>query len=116
MNGIIMRIRMRICLRALEDIWYGNNDTVAGEAALGFSDTKAKLKVLKSLEAAGCVVLSCHDNSNRPYAIRPGGKSSLYALERSELWLNRIISFIAGILTTVAADYIIRLLQYMPSK
>ena len=50
MNGIIMRIRMRICLRALEDIWYDNNDTVAGEAALGFSDTKAKLKVLKSDE------------------------------------------------------------------
>ena len=105
-----MRIRMRLCLRKLEKIWYDNNDTVTGEAAREFSNTRTRLKVLKSLQASGCVVLSFHDNSNRPYAIRAGEHSSLYTLERSELWLNRIISFIAGILTTVAADYILQLL------
>lgn len=110
MNSIVMRIRMRLCLRKLEKIWFDNNDTAAGEAALEFSRTRSRLKVLKALQAAGCVVLSCHDNSNRPYVIRAGEQSSLYTLERSELWLNRIISFIAGILTTVAANYIIRLL------
>lgn len=111
MNGIIMRIRMRRCLNDLEKIWLESNDTVIGGAALEFSDTHAKLKVLKALQSAGCVTLSCLDNSSRPYAIRPGEKSSLYVLERSELWLNRIISFIAGILTTMAAHYMIQFLS-----
>lgn len=110
MNNIIMRIRMQLCLRKLEKIWYNNNDTVTGEAALEFSDTRARLKVLKALQASGCVLLSYHDNSNRPFAIRAGEHSSLYALERSELWLNRIISFIAGVLSTIAANYIIQFL------
>ncbi len=43
--------------------------------------------------------------------ICPGEQSSLYVLERSEVWLNRVISFIAGILTTVAAQYIIEFLR-----
>lgn len=110
MNGIIMRVKMHFCLRKLEKLWLDNNDTIAGEAAIKFSDTRSKLKVLKALQAAGCADLFCADNSNRPYAIRAGENSSIYTLERSELWLNRIISFIAGILTAVMADYIIRLL------
>lgn len=111
MNGLIMRIRMRHCLKKLEKVWSDYNDTVIGETALEFSNTKSKLKVLKALQSVGCVVLSCPDNSNRPYVIRAGERASLYSLERSELWLNRIVSFIAGILTSVAAHYIIQLLQ-----
>ena len=116
MSSIIMRIRMHYYLWKLEKIWFKNNDAVIGDAAYKFSDTKGKLKALKALQSAKCVTLSYHDNSNRPYAIRPGESSSLYALERSELWRNRIISFIAGILTTVAAHYIIQLLPLLLSK
>ena len=110
MNGLIMRIKMRHCLRKLEEIWYVNNDTVIGNAVQNFTDTKDKLKVLKALQAAGCVTLSYYDNSNRPYAIRSGENSALYTLERSEIWLNRFLGFIAGVLSTVLADLIIRLL------
>lgn len=116
MNGIVMRFKMNLCLRKLEKLWIDNNDTIYGKHAEKFSNTKAKLKVLRALQAVGCVNLSCPDNSNRPYVIRAGERSSLYTLERSELWLNRIIGFIAGILTTVAADYIIRLLQAISSQ
>lgn len=52
MNGIIMRVKMHFCLRKLEKLWLDNNDTIAGEAAIKFSDTKSKLKVLKALQAA----------------------------------------------------------------
>lgn len=110
MNGIIMRVKMHFCLRKLEKLWRDNNDTITGEAAVKFSNTRSKLKVLKALQTVGCADLFCPDNSNRPYAIRAGENSSIYTLERSELWLNRIISFIAGILTAVMADCIIRVL------
>lgn len=96
-------------------LWLDNNDTASGKAALNLSGTKSKLKVLKALQAAGCITLSCPDNSNRPYIIRPGEKSYLYTLERTELWVNRIISFIAGVLTSIAAHYIIQLLHALPS-
>ncbi len=116
MNGIIMRIRMRRCLRRLEKIWFDNNDIVVGEAARSFCDTRSKLKVLKALQAVECVTLSFQDNSNRPYAIRPGDRSYIYALERFELWMNRVISFLAGIMTAVAADYIIKLISSLPPQ
>lgn len=111
MNGPVMRIKMRYCLHTLEKQWYHNNDFISGEAALKFSDTKSKLKTLKALQAAGCVVLSYADNSNRPFVIREGENSALYVLERSEIWLNRFIGFSAGILTSVIASFIIQFLQ-----
>lgn len=116
MNSLCMRIRMRRCLRKLSKLWIDNNDTVAGNATLEFTNTKAKLEVLKALQSIDCVILSCPDNSNRPYVIRAGENSSIYFLERFELWLNRIVSFIAGILTTVAAHYIIQLLTLLLEK
>lgn len=115
MNSLIMRTKMRLCLRKLEKLWLANNDTVSGNAALDLSGTKSKLKVLKALQSAGCVTLSCPDNSNRPYIIRPGEKTFLYTLERSELWVNRIVSFVAGVLTSIAAHYIIQLLHALSS-
>lgn len=111
MFGIFMRIKMRHCLNMLETLWYKNNDCIAGEATIYFSSTKSRLKTLRALDSAQCVSLSYADNSNRPFMICPGERSSLYVLERSELWLNRVISFIAGILTSVAAHYIIEFLR-----
>lgn len=111
MKGIIMRIKMRICLHSLEKLWYENNDFISGQAALKFSSTPSKLKTLKALQSAGCAILYCADNSNRPYAIGEGENSALYIVERSEIWMNRIVGYIAGILTSVAAHYIIQFLQ-----
>lgn len=111
MFGIFTRIKMHHCLNKLETLWYKCNDCIAGDAAMYFSRSKSSLKTLRALESAQCVSLSYADNSNRPFMICPGEQSSLYVLERSEVWLNRVISFIAGILTTVAAQYIIDFLR-----
>lgn len=111
MNGFILRLKMRRCLHKLEKQWYLNNDFITGESALQFSNTMSKLKTLKALQAAECVSLSYADNSNRPYAISEGAKSSVYVLERHEIWTNRLWGFLAGILTSVAAHYIIQFLQ-----
>ena len=111
MHGLSMRIRMRQCLHMLEKQWYLNNDFITGEAALKFSDTRSKLKVLKALQAVECVSLSYADNSNRPYVIREGAESSIYLLKRREIWTNRLLGFIAGILTSVASYYILQFLQ-----
>lgn len=111
MYSPILRLKMRRCLHRLENQWYLNNDFITGEAALKFSETKSKLKTLKALQSVECVVLSYADNSSRPYAIREGAKSSIYILERHEIWANRFWGFIAGILTAVASQYIIQFLQ-----
>lgn len=111
MYGPVLRFKMRHCLHMLEKQWYLNNDFIAGNDALKFSDTRSKLKTLKALEAVNCVSLSYADNSNRPYVIREGTKSHIYVLERHEIWANRFWGFIAGILTSVASHYIIRFLQ-----
>lgn len=111
MYGPILRLKMRHCLHKLEKQWYLNNDFITGDAALKFSNTKSKLKTLKALQAAECVSLSYADNSNHPYAIREGARSSIYILDRYEIWANRFWGFIAGILTAVASHYIIQFLQ-----
>ena len=111
MTGLFMRIKMHHCLNKLETLWYENNDCIVGETAMYFSRTKSKLKTLHALHSAECVSLSYADNSSRPFMICPGERSSLYVLERSELWLNRFISFIAGIFTSVAAHYVIEFLK-----
>ncbi len=114
MIGLIMRIKMHFCLRRLEKLWYENDGFIVGEAALEFSSTKSKLKVLKALESVKCAAFVSADNSSRPIAIREGDRSAIYAVERSELWLNRIAAFFAGILTSVAAHFIIQFLQAVP--
>lgn len=80
MNSLCMRFRMRRCLRKLNKLWADSNDNVVGKAASDFTNTRAKLEVLKALQSIDCVILSCPDNSNRPYAIRAGENASIYLL------------------------------------
>lgn len=107
MLTLVKRIKMLLTLHKLEKIWYENNDVAYGTDAALFSSTLSRLKILKALEASQCVSLDRTDGSNRPVCIREGKKASIYTLERSEIWMNRIIGFIAGIATAVLTEFII---------
>ncbi len=111
MFGIIMRIKMRFCLNKIEKQCF-NDETgvISGDDINKLCSTPKKLKVLLALEASECICITWADGYNHPLCIREGKRASLYVLERSEIWLNRFLGFIAGILTTILADLSINLL------
>lgn len=104
MTSLSTRIQMGKTLKKLNKLWYDNNDVVAGKDLPQFIDTYKKLQVIRSLEACNCLETVGYDNSNRPVVIRRGSQSAIYAVERFELWFNRIGGFIAGIATTLIAQ------------
>ncbi len=111
MFGIIMRIKMRFCLNKIEKLCF-NDETgvISGNDVNKLCSTPKKLKTLLALEASECIRITWADGYNRPLCIREGKRASLYVLERSEIWFNRFLGFIAGILTTILADFVINLL------
>lgn len=111
MFGLLMRIKMRLYLSKIEKMCFQQESgIISGDAVLKFCSSPKKLKVLKALEASQCISLIWIDGYKFPACIREGEKSALYTLERSEIWLNRFLGFIAGILTAVFTDILIRLL------
>lgn len=112
MFGILMRLRMHRCLSKIEKLCFqSDTGVITGDDIAKLCSSPKNLKAIKALEASQYVSLIWIDNHNLPVGIREGEKTTLYALERSEIWLNRFLGFIAGILTSVLADYIIRLLS-----
>ena len=65
--------------------------------------------VLETLEAAGCI--KWIDGSNTKFYLLDSGRNykELAAASERELWKNRILSFLSGILVTVLAQIIIQL-------
>lgn len=65
--------------------------------------------ILEELEAAGCI--KWVDGSNSRFYLLESGRNykELAAASARELWKNRILSFLSGILVTVLAQIIIQL-------
>lgn len=72
------------------------------------TDTPYKKKCLYALRDAGAIELDIGDN--QIIGIARGKQGHLYLLNRSELWANRIASYIAGIISGLLVAYLIRLI------
>ena len=98
------------CLRIVQDncvdsyIW-------TGQSFKDFCNDKHNIEILLTLQGLNAVRLYCADaigtNPVLPYAVSTTGEEGLLWYENSEKWKNRILGFIAGVLTTVIAQFFI---------
>ncbi len=97
-----LRIYMLRTMKRIEKIVAKNeSDVISGDDLSTICHTFKQLKVLHALEAGEYIRCSYCDGSIYPHMICYQIQGSLYLLERTELWINRIISFILGILTAL---------------
>ena len=71
---------------------------------------KVYLKALDSLEDQGCVKV-IRDMNGTIHNVWLQPHYATYQLSRCDVWLNRLWGFIAGVVTAVAAHYIIVLIE-----
>lgn len=106
---MLLRIRMFLLLKKLTRIFEEtDNDVIEGKEFKNLSLTRNEMRALKALAAQNAVILDY--SYDEICAVGQSDGEITYLLERSELWFNRIVSFILGILTTVAVQYLIRTL------
>lgn len=100
MLNFILRYRMQKIISLLE-----NRSDV-----LSLLQDERYLKAFLALESAGYVRGFYIDSSNIPQHVLLEKKGYLYLLERSEIWINRIVGFTCGILTSVIAGHLLNIL------
>lgn len=111
MIGLSTRFRMRHCLKAIEKSSDNNELGVClGEDLIKLCKNPKNLKAIQALSSGGYITAPVIDNAVMPSYIIPENKLPMYFVERSEIWLNRFLGFLAGIFTAVLANLIIRLL------
>lgn len=104
MNDLRVRIRMNKLLKKMNN-YFDKQSIVAGPELSKFTSSSLNLRALQALEEAGAIELNYADNEI--YSICPGDHAALYGVERAELWLNRIASYIAGIFSAFAVQWLI---------
>ncbi len=97
----MIRYRMKKIIRLLEK----NNDSAVYTLARFPKYTKA----LAALSDIGCVKVDKAWGGDI-VSITLLDKSATYQLERYDLWINRIVSFILGVLANAATKFIVDLL------
>ncbi len=111
MIGLLIRFRMHHCLKVIEKSSDSNELGVCiGKDLTKLCKNPKNLKAIQALSSGGYITTPGIDNAAIPSHIIPENKLPMYFIERSEVWLNRFWGFLAGILTTVLADLIIKLL------
>ena len=97
---------MRSLLKKLNNAYYNNEDL------LSVCHLPSDLKTLVALEQANCISIR-KAWGGTIVGIKLGNSSEIYLIERSELWLNRILSYIAGIVTAVIVPFIAQLIKHV---
>lgn len=111
MIGFITRCRMHSCLIKLNKLSRKNlNDVITGEQFQSVCKSVKTRDALKALENEGCIRLFWVDNNYFPVGAVCFNRMPLYLCQRSELWLNRIFGFIAGIVSSILAGYLLNFL------
>lgn len=90
------RFKMNRALKKIKTIKFTTNQTFINSF---------DAEILEILHQQGCIDLLYADN--RIYAISYNPQGTIYTLSRRELWVNRIVSYIAGILSTFITSGII---------
>ncbi len=108
MIGFITRCRMHSCIKKLTKLNYKNHsDIITGEQLQTICTSEKKRDALIALEKEECIRLFWINGEHFPVgAVRLNGMP-LYLCVRSELWLNRIVSFIFGVITSVLGGYLL---------
>jgi len=106
MKSIIARFKMFRMLSKLDTLFDRHDGILSGDQIDPFVSSVKKMATLRRLSDAGAVKLTFYSNELLSIRRLPG--ASLYLLERSELWVNRIAGFIVGVATAVVAELIIR--------
>ena len=97
---------MRSLLKKLNNAYYNNEDL------LSVCNFPSDLKTLVALEQANCISIR-KAWGGTIVGIDLGNSSEIYLVERSEIWVNRIISFIAGVATAVIVPFIVQLIKHV---
>ena len=102
MKNLILRFRMYRLLTKMLDA------ERSGKTMLSACNLPKDKGILFALQEVNCIEIDYADN--KIWFIRRGEKPYLYLIERSELLVNRIISFILGIASTLIVEAAIRIL------
>ena len=107
--GLKLRWQMASMLKRLQKAW-GVDTDLDNKTIETLCKTDNDLNVLRALENCGCVKLRFPFGHSIPYSIMRGERSEIYLIERSELWTNRVFSFILGIASTLIVEVAIKIL------
>lgn len=102
MKNLILRYKMYRLLTKMLDA------ERSGKTMLSACNLPKDKEILSALQEANCIEIEYADNTI--WFIHHGQKPRLYLIERSELWVNRIISFILGIASTLLVEAAIKIL------
>lgn len=106
---MFLRSRMFFLLKRIDRAFTADEsgDDDAYPRLMQYLYSRPSLKpVIYALAEVDAVRIDEGDNGH--YDLSRGNRSRLYFLERSELWVNRILAFIAGIGATLFTELIIR--------
>ena len=97
-----MKIIQEHCKNGTE-VWGDDSFTL-------FCQDEKNLLTLKALSAEGNIKVKYYDNS--PYYVIMQSSAHLYFLSQEEKWKERVIGFVVGIASTVAAELIAYLILH----
>lgn len=103
MKNLILRFRMYRLLTKMLDA------ERSGKTMLSACNLPKDEEILSALQEANCIKIDYADD--RIWFIMRGENPRLYLIERSELWANRIISFILGIASALLIEVAIKILS-----
>lgn len=109
MNGILMRVKMHHCLKFIEKACDSSElDVCTGDELNKICSNKGNLKAIAALSSGGYITAPCCDGAKKPSYIIANENLPMYFVERSEIWMNRILGFIAGVGTAFLTEFIVR--------
>lgn len=108
MIGFVTRCRMHSCIRKLNKLSSKNrSDIITGEQFQTVCTSGKMRNALKAHENEECIRLFWIDGEYFPVGAVCLNGMPLYLCVRSELWLNRIVSFICGVMTSDLGGYLL---------
>lgn len=102
---MLLRIRMFFLLRKLDALFAEHDDYLDGQILGDILSDPGQKKALDALIRVKAVAADIGDD--RIVALAPSPDRILYDLYRSDLWWNRIVSFILGIASTLIVYHFI---------
>ncbi len=100
-KNILIRHHINEVIALLEE----HNGTLVNHNLVLIKDKKYQ-QVIPILEASGCIKVTREWGGSIIMIATTNRGFSVYSLERHDVWVNRIIGFVSGVLVTVTADFI----------
>jgi hypothetical protein len=92
---MFMRFKMRSALKTIK-----TSSVIASDEIISSFDPD----VLSALEANNCIDIQYADN--RPCCIYYRNEAINYILARSEVWTNRVLGFVLGVISSLIVKFI----------